>query len=82
MWAALPALPQACADKLAREIATYGNPPKFPTEEEIAAAAAAAEAEAPQVQTGAGRGEAAARCCPLLLAGVAPAQASLAHRDL
>jgi leucyl-tRNA synthetase len=31
---------QACADKLAREIATYGNPPKFPTEEEAAAAAA------------------------------------------
>lgn len=33
---------QACADKLTREIATYGNPPKFPTEEEAAA-------EAPQV---------------------------------
>ena len=29
---------QACADKLAREIATYGNPPVFPTEEEEAAA--------------------------------------------
>jgi leucyl-tRNA synthetase len=27
---------KACADKLAREIATYGNPPKFPTEEEAA----------------------------------------------
>lgn len=30
---------QACADKLAREIATYGNPPQFPTEEEPAAQA-------------------------------------------
>ncbi|KAL4433681.1 hypothetical protein ABPG75_000122 [Micractinium tetrahymenae] len=29
---------KACADKLAREIATYGNPPQFPTEEEAAAA--------------------------------------------
>ncbi len=35
-------MPQACADKLTREIATYGNPPKFPTEEEAAE-------EAPQV---------------------------------
>jgi hypothetical protein len=32
---------QACADKLSREIATYGNPPRFPTEEETAAEQAA-----------------------------------------
>lgn len=43
---------KACADKLAREIATYGNPPKFPTEEEVAAAAAAAE-PAPAQEDGA-----------------------------
>lgn len=40
---------KACADKLTRELATYGNPPVFPTEEELAAAEAAG-AEAQQAQ--------------------------------
>lgn len=32
---------KACADKLARELATYGNPPQFPSEDDAAAAEAA-----------------------------------------
>ena len=27
--------PQACADKLNNEIETYGNPPNFPSKEEV-----------------------------------------------
>ncbi len=32
---------KACADKLDHELATYGVPPQFPTEEELVAAAEA-----------------------------------------
>jgi hypothetical protein len=38
-----PRFPQACADKLAREIKTYGCPPKFPEEDETMADAAPAD---------------------------------------
>lgn len=46
---------QACADKLDRELATYGCPPKFPSDEDeeqtAAAAAAAAQAAGVSGQT-------------------------------
>ena len=35
---------QACADKLRYEMETYGNPPVFPSEAELAAAKALEEA--------------------------------------
>lgn len=43
---------KACADKLAREIATYGCPPRFPTAQEIEAAEAAngVDEPAPEVE--------------------------------
>ena len=37
---------KACADKIAKEIAQYGNPPQFPDESELAAEAEAKAAEA------------------------------------
>ena len=45
---------QACADKLARELATYGCPPVFPSEEDTAAEAATAAAAAAEADAAAG----------------------------
>eukprot|EP00882_Tetradesmus_deserticola_P006429 GHRQ01006765.1.p1 GENE.GHRQ01006765.1~~GHRQ01006765.1.p1 ORF type:complete len:1052 (+),score=503.60 GHRQ01006765.1:66-3221(+) len=49
---------KACADKLDRELATYGCPPKFPSDEEEEQTAAAAAAAGPQAAGDAGAGPA------------------------